>query len=253
MSFPQFKLQDHFDVIKVQMDKAVPDELAQILNYDTTEDAAIFLKSLLKTVESDVVDNESKYSSALDKQYLNVSNWASSSGKGDVFREKYYRFSDEGLRIFFEALFKNVEKNIPATLCRNNLFHCHAVFDEVEDSVDLRLVFHAYEYPLDLEWFKSDKAFEVEPDKQKFETQERNYFKRNAIWSLRNNTLYIPDFFDYLGFSKSKNLNVMPYGCLFDKEIDGWKKTCTIDQSKVGNEIISLNYFPTENVKLFLK
>ncbi len=93
MSFPQFKLQDHFDVIKVQMDKAVPDELAQILNYDTTEDAAIFLKSLLKTVESDVVDNESKYSSALDKQYLNVSNWASSSGKGDVFREKYYRFS----------------------------------------------------------------------------------------------------------------------------------------------------------------
>lgn len=59
MSFPQFKLQDHFDVIKVQMDNAVPGELAQILDYDTTEKAATFLKSLLKTVESDVVDNES--------------------------------------------------------------------------------------------------------------------------------------------------------------------------------------------------
>jgi hypothetical protein len=30
-------------------------------------------------------------------------------------------------------------------------------------------------------------------------------------------------------------------------------RTCTIDQTRVGVEMIALNYFPKESVRLFLK
>lgn len=167
-----------------------------------------------------------------------------------------YRLKNKDLKEYFEALFLFVGDKIPARLSRNNLFHGHAVFDVVDNEFDFRILFHAYEYPSDypssLEYRKSSDAHELDREEQ-FTSNENDYCKRNAIWSMRHNTLYIPDFSKYLRGQNRKKISDMPYGSLFDTSVQGWEKACKVEEDRIGELIITFNYFPNEKVSFFLK
>jgi hypothetical protein len=260
MPFPGFELVEgeNVDVVKPNQLPVVPDKFKLILNEKTTAGAGSYLKGLLDKVAADVIDKGSDYRErfqALDGEGLKVSSWASGGGLG-IFEGRFYHFLDGNLTTFFEGLFDAVRGAIPnARYSRNNFFHGHSVFDEVRGDVDFRIVFHAYEYPADKESKKSKEALKVEdadkvPEFRREDFNEDNpgFYRRNAIWSMRNNTLYIPNYLPYAFDLDAGPLRAFRYGGGgFDLGV------CTMDQTRIGEEIIALNYFPSERVGLFLK
>ena len=254
MPFPEFKLESHADVTTVALGSslAVPAELGPILTKDTTQKAAEFLMSLLDVVAADTIDAETTYNGVNPtktpsaKGSLKVSSWGSGGGLG-MFGGKLHRFKSAALTTFFEKVFNAVQAGIPGSrYSRNNLFHGHSVFDKVDGSVDFRIVFHAYEYPKNLEMTKSALALEVEPGVAAFDDGGAGFYKRNAIWSMRSNSIYIPNYYDYM-ILMTKEIDEMPYGAVVGSP------GCVMNQAKVGEEIVSFNVFPSEGVKLFLK
>lgn len=253
MSFPAFKLAEHKDVATVALSGklAVPEALKPILTKDTTTLAAELLMSLLDVVAADKIDKETTYDKVNPgktqnvKNELKVSSWGSGGGLG-TFSGKLYRFKEVALTTYFGKLFDAVKAAVPnAKYSRNNFFHGHSVFDKVDGSVDSRIVFHAYEYPENLETTKSGQANEVEPSVAEFKDDKSDFYKRNVIWSMRSNTLLVPDYWDYL--IVGEELSDFPYGGVVTPE------GCVMNQAKIGEEIIAFNFFPSEGVKLFLK
>ena len=254
MPFPEFRLVSYENVriVSLQDKFQVHQDLNQILSMSSTELLASHLKdSLLQAIDADEIDKETSYAKANPgstqevKDALKVSSWGSGGGLG-IFGGKLYRFKNQAVTTSFGSLFDAVKQEIPgAEYSRNNFFHGHSVFDKVDGSVDFRIVFHAYEYPGNIEATKSRLAKEVEPAVEEFTDGKKEFYQRNAIWSMRNNTIYIPNYYPYV--IEGEDRSNFPYGRVL-KDYG-----CAVEQKLIGEEIIAFNVFPSERVKLFLK
>jgi hypothetical protein len=233
---------------------------------DDLKAAIAALQKLLHPVKSADVDKETAYDQAnpakistVEKPYL-VTEWA--SGGGDpAFKltDAVWRFIDGANATFFQGLFDVVAKTIPgAEYNRTNLFHGHVVYAREGEAPDLGVVFHAYEYPEDLEPGKAALAKTL-PDFQGFKgalTDDQAFYKkfcqRNAIWTLADNALRVPDYYEYV-ISLDEDDIAAGWGKLIQDKTGGITRGVTVDEAKVGTNLIGLNYFPKEKVGLFLK
>ncbi len=263
MGFRKFDLVEFVNVKTVPLE-AWPIELQPLIEKNTTfEQAVDILWGLLKPIQPADINCESSYYKVilsdeipvLEKNADQVSNWASGGGLAR-FREPplLYRFKNDRLTTFFENVFQRAAVEIPAILCRNNLFHGHAVFDVDQDNkeVDFRIVFHAYEYPLRTQRTKSEQVSRLDSGITTCDIGP-DYYKRNAIWSMSKNMLYIPDYVDYILEPDENPLSKFPYGRLLKKGEGVRLDDCVVDQAMVGDEIVAFNDFKQENVRLFLK
>ena len=157
--------------------------------------------------------------------------------------------------LFYKILHYSEEKGLSITLNTTDLFHAHLVFFEK----DLLLVFHAQEYPFDLNdtSFKAMIATKHKKDLlkgKKFSYKTPSFKKRNFIWSLKKNALFNVDTsgaFQDLIFPKGwkNNFNrVYPQGPTFHQlAIMG----NTVQDNLLGETLGSLNFFPKLGVPLF--
>lgn len=225
----------------------IPQEIKDISGCTDAEKAANKLESLVIEVEANTLDEESKYS-PFAEDFHKVTKWASGGRDVTTFgSNKFYRFNNTDHSDFFEGLFKVVAKEIGATCCRNNLFHGHAVF--APNHKDLRVVFHAFEYPSNVHELGEfpQEAKIVENDVDSFNTGIAGFSKRNVFWSLKSHHLVIPDY--------SKLETNSPYRKWLE-ELALSCGVCTVDQGTIGKDLVCLNYFPKEFEKgraVFLK
>ena len=234
--------------------EAPPEVVKALLVEKTANDAVQTLLKLTKDISEEVLEGESKYSEIFTKhKYMKVTNWASGGGLSDF--QGFRRFEDGTIQTFFEKLFSQVAGEIFATLSRNNLFHGHMVFDGEESDIhkDFRIVFHAYEHPKDkyATLQKYLEAKELESEVPEFSSKDENFYKRNVIWSLKNNKLYIPDYTAYINNRKSKKPNQTYISFLEPTACS--QGIATVEQKKLGTELVCINYFPNENVGPFLQ
>lgn len=84
---------------------------------------------------------------------------------------------------FFISLFQRVHNSFPdIKLNPLNFFHGHFVKNFI--------IFHAYEYPSDLEPFKSRQIHSKHPHLKLFSSSNKFYGKRNLIYSFNLNVIY---------------------------------------------------------------
>jgi hypothetical protein len=138
-------------------------------------------------------------------------------------------------------------------LRRNNLFHGHLV--DSKDMDDTYVVFHAAEYPRNLEEVKSTLAKAVEgAGTVEFTSQDWGYAYRNVIWSLGKRKLWNPVY--------SYNSALLPgehptwlllKGSSLDPKVPSSETVgaLTVEQDRMGTEVAGLNFFPGENVRSF--
>lgn len=170
------------------------------------------------------------------KNYLRTTNWASASSN-----QWGYYLSTGDVASHFTKIFEKIAsiyntefEFMSMVLCRNNLFHGHVLYNEKLD--DILIVFHAFEYPHDLEPQKSSKAKEVEPGIDEFDSDETAFKWRNAIYSVNKNSVYFPD------------ISQEPYHSQLSTE---FPSSYTLDETKVGVRLFDINYFPQENLPPF--
>lgn len=181
-------------------------------------------KESLTPLTSEEIDSESLYNSIFEeKKHYKTSNWASG-----ITTHEFYRQKESTL--FFEYLFETVSGNTPAELSRSNLFHGHIVYNE--DLNDILIVFHAFEYPSDIEDIKSNLAYHLEK-KKKFISSDKGFQWRNSFYSRNKNSLFIIE-------NSLENISPLIY------------ENITLDQSFFGKGIFDINYFPSEGIRPFL-
>ncbi len=216
----------------------LPAELSGLLTTSARE-AITALQGKTSPVAADAISQESNLQKS--RGYYKVENWASGG-------EPFVRFKTQAVTAYVQALFDMVasriatKSNVTTVLSRNNLFHGHLVFETFGQVPDVLLVFHAFEYPSDLEPDKSNHAQTLEPGVPGFTSQDPAFKWRNAIWSMRLNRIWL-----ICGDKAS------PYREL----LDGTKLTTdgdpfVIDESKLGARIADVNIFPNEGVASFL-
>lgn len=183
-------------------------------------------------------DQMSLYKERFTKiNHLRTTNWASTSSSPAV----YYLLNAD-ITTHLSIIFENIASIYNAdlqfmsiVLCRNNLFHGHVLYNK--ELNDILIVFHAFEYPEDLEPQKSSQAKKIESGIAEFKSFEVDAFVwRNAIYSVNKNCIYISD------------INQEPY-C--SQLRIGPPCYCTLDENKVGERLFDINYFPQENLPLF--
>lgn len=133
-------------------------------------------------------------------------------------------------------------------LQRHNFFHGHLIL--FPDSLyrdgypELFMLFHAFEYPEDLEQAKSAQSQKlIGADYRGFKSTDAKYRWRNAIWSWTLGKVWFFNFRD----------NSHPYrGFLDDPDLSKRDNPCTIGQDQLGVDIgnvwAHLNWFPNETV-----
>lgn len=160
----------------------------------------------------------------------------SSSGQPKIFK-------DEKINDFFKELFHVIEKSFPdINLDRSNLFHAHLI----KASDDYLLIFHAFEYPKDLEPFKFEMAKKTNPQILPFTTKSKSYARRNLIWSLMKNKIWR---FDTSLKSKFNFLIRSPAYELYPREV---LLGNALQENLFGKSIADLFYFPLEEKIVFL-
>jgi hypothetical protein len=163
-----------------------------------------------------------------------VAAWSSSGQKPRIFK-------DEKINIYFKELFYLIEKKFnDITLDRINLFHAHLVLTEN----DFILIFHAFEYPVDLEPQKFIMARRQNPGLKPFTTNLENFKRRNLIWSLSKNKIWRID-----TSSKFNFLVKSSAFALYPKEV---LRANSLQENLFGKRIADFNYFPSEDKNLFL-
>jgi hypothetical protein len=110
--------------------------------------------------------------------------WASGTGKAHIFKEK-------ALSNYFKMLFKIIQSSFPKIkLNVANLFHGHILYDDKLPGGDIIIVFHAFEYPKDLEPYRFQKALEWNPKLKAFYSSDKAFLGRNLIFSLKKNKIW---------------------------------------------------------------
>jgi hypothetical protein len=150
-------------------------------------------------------------------------------------------FKDEKINIYFKKLFHLIEKKFKdITLDRINLFHAHLV--QAEN--DFILIFHAFEYPVDLEPQKFIIARRQNPKLIPFITNSKKYKRRNLIWSLKKNRIWRID--------TSAEFNFLVKSSAFDLYPKEVLRANSLQEDLFGKRVADLNYFPMEDKNLFL-
>jgi hypothetical protein len=179
-----------------------------------------------------------------EKGFYKVENWASG---GAPFR----RFENEALTEFIDELFLMVAATLarvtgepPAKIVRrHDLFHGHWVYSDA--AKDILIVFHAKEYPENLEQFKAGTAKVLEgANYERFVSSDRRFKLRCPIWSMKQNKLFSTD------FTASDN----PYRDLLDSpDLANRDNPLLLSQANLGVCIADVNSFSNEGVKSFFR
>ncbi len=165
-----------------------------------------------------------------------ILSWASTGQNPKIFTNKTHND-------FFQDIFHLIEKSFPDIgLNRINLFHAHLI----QTQGDFLLIFHAFEYPVDLEPSKFEMVRKLNPEIIPFTTQSEGYARRNLIWSLRKNKIWR---FDTSSKSKFNFLIRSPAYELYPKEV---LLGNALQENLFGKNIADLNYFPLEEKRCFL-
>lgn len=245
----QMKIAGNGTYLRVTPDAmTVPDAAKKLLlapNADSLRDALI---NLSDKVSDETLSGES--SLAKDKGYYKLHNWASG---GAPFR----RFKEDELTDFFEELFTTLVavslslttgnspwwQGAPVQLSRADLFHGHLIWDTSVPFADLLFLFHAKEYPSDIESTKAGFARHLESGVYKdFKTSSADFKYRCSIYSLRLNRLYILKLSD----------NGSPYrGFVANPDLSKTYNPLRIDQDDLGECVADVNHFPNDGVRLF--
>lgn len=235
----------------MSIDKILTDLLSTEMSSDTVKIARIAnecpdgIKKLIQKDFSEIreedfdPDQVSSYNDRFTegKNHLRTTNWSSSSST-----QWGYYLSTQAIASHFKIIFEKIAsiynselEFMSMVLCRNNLFHGHVLYNETLK--DIFIVFHAFEYPCDLEPQKSSQAKEIEPGIDEYDSEAIAAFAwRNAIYSVNNNCVYIPD------------ISQEPYCSQLRR---GPAEYCTLDETKVGTRLFDINYFPEENLPSF--
>ncbi|MFY0529110.1 hypothetical protein ACN28I_40095 [Archangium gephyra] len=245
----QLKLGGDSNYLSVTPDVSqLPEDVSKLLNLPSAEKLREELSKLSDKVTDDALSNASTL--AKDKGFYKLHNWASG---GSPFR----RFKDDEITKYFEELFESLV-GVSASLAANkdpwfegdsialnraDLFHGHLVYDTSAPLPDILLLFHAKEYPSDIEEFKSNTAKLLEPQAYKeVKTSSKGYKYRCSIYSLRFNKLWILRLSD----------NNSPYRSLVnDPNLNAHQNPLRIDQDDLGECVSDINYFPNDGVPLF--
>lgn len=160
--------------------------------------------------------------------------WSSAGPKPRIFK-------DEKINIYFKKLFHLIEKKFKdITLDRINLFHAHLVQTEN----DFILIFHAFEYPVDLEPHKFIIARRQNPNLKPFLTNSEKFRRRNLIWSLMRNKIWRID--------TSAEFNFLVKSSAFDLYPKEVLRANSLQENLFGKRVADFNYFPREDRNLFL-
>ncbi|OJH40265.1 hypothetical protein [Cystobacter ferrugineus] len=226
-----------------------PDCVSGLLGSFTGDQLRDQLERLSDKISDDALNNESTL--AKDKGYYKLSNWASG---GRAFR----RFKEETVTDYFEELFEMVvavsmshQSGSPPwfdgehiRLSRADLFHGHLIFDNSTPSAqDVLLLFHAKEYPSDIEPNKSQFAKTLEPGNyEEFKTSSADFKYRCSIFSLRHNKLWMLRLSD----------NGSPYRDLIaNRQLTAPQNPLRLEQDFLGDCVADINFFPNDNSRLF--
>ena len=166
--------------------------------------------------------------------------WASGAKSPRVFK-------DEKLSSLFQNLFFKIKEFFSdIDLNRLNLFHAHLVYDDRVWGGDILLIFHAFEYPIDLEIKKNSIAMALDISLDSFLTGTPSFNSRNLIWSLRSNKIWRMD------TAKGSLLNHLirsPAYDLYPKEV---VRANTAQEGYFGKVVGDINFFPKEYHEPFI-
>ncbi|WNG13566.1 hypothetical protein [Cystobacter fuscus] len=219
---------------------SLPAELSVLLTKPTAAAAITALHGETTVVVANDITQESNLAKA--PGYNKVENWASGGAP-------FARFTKPAVTTYVETLFDTAAAHIASksgvarVLSRNNLFHAHLVFETFGSTPDVLLVFHAFEYPSDIEATKSGFARTLEPGVPAFASSSSAFKWRNAIWSMHLNRIWLINY--------SNNTN--PYReLLHDPDVSKAHNPLFLDESKLGKCIADVNTFKNEGVAPFL-
>ncbi len=242
-------------------------EVESIKTVIETDRLKIFLEKYSDSTErQQAIKKSSKTGDHLKTQpadnWSSFDNWASGGITPLIPRDQI----QEELAAIFQGLAEALnrltnfgEKHI---LRRNTLYHGHLVYSAAHKE-DL-LVFHAAEYPIDLETIKAAQAWSIEEGGQYdyaksselAEKTGKNYkpFKtgddinkvRSSVYSITQNKLWILD------FRKKMPSQGHAFADLIDTTA-GTEAALWLNECYLGDNYTDINYFPKEGVEPFFK
>jgi hypothetical protein len=224
-----------------------PDAVSRLLKLDSADKLRAELVGSSEKVSDDVLSNGSKLPK--DKGFYKLHNWASGGSP-------HRRFTSEAVTSFFEDLFTTLSavslsltsgdkwwKGGHVKLSRADLFHGHLIWDTSAPFPDVLFLFHAKEYPSDIEESKSGHAKAIDSASYvDFKATSPEFKFRCSIYSLRTDRLHILKLSD----------NGSPYRSLVaDPDLSKSQNPLRIDQDDLGVCVADVNYFPADGVRLF--
>ncbi|WP_437491572.1 hypothetical protein WME75_15875 [Sorangium sp. So ce1014] len=212
---------------------AVPGALANAMAGATAAEIRQNLVGLTTVRLPAYIDGLSAYNGQFNgANYLRTNNWASGGAADPLTGLR--TLDDVAVRAFFIAVFEKVRVMTASRFSRADLFHGHINLW----NGDVIIVFHAKEYPSDLEPNKSQFAAQVEGIPA-FNRHDPAFRFRNAVYSFNRNAVDSLD---------TPNVGAHPvYGALIR---DGY----TLAEEQMGTPVAGINYFPGESPDLlFLK
>jgi hypothetical protein len=104
---------------------------------------------------------------------------------GSVFANSSpWRFMDSSCNDFYAQLFERIAKILPfIKLSPHDLFHAHVLtYEGAKNTKEIALVFHAKEYPVDLEKAKNN----YQREEEKFTSKDDSFLHRNFVYLSEN-------------------------------------------------------------------
>jgi hypothetical protein len=199
-----------------------------------TEACDALLSVLVDRRSADDINNGSAFKNNCTASYLKLSNWCS-TGACKAASTKRYWGAVEPAETFFKVLFDEARwatstKTVQTQLSRSDLFHGHIVYN---NDHGVFIVFHAKEYPADIEVAKSGFARQVDPLCVSFNKDDECFKLRNAVYSMATEEWEVVTQKKGTGFGDALTVeDGVPV--LWKTQQEGW----------FG--IMDINYFPRE-------
>lgn len=217
---------DNGDSCSIDISNKIDHIKGPVLPYSKNHIFNILSSKKLLLSKSDKITNESKF----------IKNWSSGGSN-------HRSFSDAKLNLFFKEIFFRISnrfENISLSLL--DLFHGHIIIDSSSVSYDdILIIFHAKEYPKDLESYKVNFALEKYPYCKTFTTSSKGYESRNLIWSLRKNIIW------RLDTSKASVFSELVKSPVYDFAPELVLKANALQENFFGETLLNINYFNDEN------
>jgi len=234
-----------------------PSATGPLANLQTPQNVAMLRAQLLNgwtETDAGTIDNAStQYQRIMNRSYLLPSNWA--SGGSDIgFRlpaDAARRQGWENLFASYWSILSEVDsQRVACIYSRNDFWHGHLAFSGARET--WFVLFHAAEYPRDLEPFKDSQARIVDGSQGTLDvysviSSTAPYYRvRNGIYTFVDDTLRVLDF--RRNFNSADN----PYFSLLgmDQQPVAVSDDYLFDVDTTLTA--SLNWFSAEDVPLFL-